>query len=334
MVEEKYELSEADREIIDALRALEKDSGKSARQFAADHLTYSETVWGRVQSGEYFKMVSDPEKVIITLRRDLGRLQREMALSGRYTNTEWKQTDEARAIFKAMDACRVKPMSDPNRLILYLAPTGGGKSQLCGQAVKRHNAKVVEARESWLRGYFTCLRDIGTALGVKVEKIYTPDALEDEIIEALIRRKTTLAIDEGEFFSARSLNLIKLFLNKTPTVILLCAIPEAYEAWTKANSHEARQVRRRTHAVIRLSPIHPDMAAKFLTGLKISEAQIKPVCVVLSKFANAFGHFDMINRMVADLHECDKVDVDELKKIGNAIRAEMDLPPISFEGGK
>lgn len=106
MNEEKYELSGADQEIIEALKTAERDSGKSARQFAGDHLTYSETVWGRVQTGEYFKMVADPEKVLITLRRDLGQYQREQALASRYFNPDWKDTNESRAVFKEVERCQ------------------------------------------------------------------------------------------------------------------------------------------------------------------------------------------------------------------------------------
>lgn len=329
--QKKYELTERDLEIIDELKRLEAASGKSARQFAADHLTYSETVWARVQTGEYFNMVADPEKVMTSLGRDLGRYHREQALAARYVSTGWRPTAESRACFKAIEACRAKPQTDQHRLVMYLAPTGGGKSQMCGQAVAKHDARVVEARQSWQTNYFSCVKDIAVALGAKIAGIVTPDEVEEKIQEKLHEKKITLAIDEGEYFAARTLNLIKLLLNKTNCVILLCVDPEAYDKWTRENRHQARQVRRRTHCIIKLAPIDPLTAGEFMGDLEVDKADAAGVRVVLAKFANSFGLFDMLCQMVDGLRERRLVNANEAIKVGNAIRADWDLPLLNFE---
>ena len=331
--QKKYELTERDLEIIDELKHMEAASGKSARQFAAEHLTYSETVWARVQTGEYFQMVADPEKVMTSLERDLGRYHREQAMAARYVSTGWRHTVESRACFKAVEACRAKPQTDQHRLVMYLAPTGGGKSQLCAQARAKHDARVVEARQSWQINYFSCVKDIAVALslGGKIEGVTTPDEIEDKIQEKLREKKITLAIDEGEYFAARTLNLLKLLLNKTNCTILLCVDPEAYEKWTRENRHQARQIRRRTHAIIKLAPIEPATAGEFMGDLEVDKADADGVRVVLAKFANSFGHFDMLCQMVEGLRERRVVNANEAIKVGNAIRADWDLPLLNFE---
>jgi hypothetical protein len=125
----------------------------------------------------------------------------------------------------------------------------------------------------------------------------TPSDLEDAVISQLTRNDIVLAIDEAEYFAAPSINLVKLLLNRTRTVILLCAIPEAFDRWNSRHWHEASQLRRRTHSFIRHERVDPEHVKEF-----ISTTELKPVtekdCELISKAANQFGGYDFVVRTV------------------------------------
>lgn len=301
-------------EVIETLAQWQQKLGKPDTTFCRDHLAYSPAVWSRIQSGEYWKMVRSPLAVIAQLRKDLRRLEREQVIAARHAGAEWFAFDDNRAIMQAIDECRAKNLSDPDRLITYLADTGGGKTRLCGRLHEEHGAIVVQAREAWKTSYFNCLKDFCDAVGVDTKANSNKGLMELEIINALNKRRTVIAVDEGEFFGAQSLNLIKLILNSTPTVMVICAIPEAYARWNRANWHEARQIRRRTHVLIHQEAIHPSEAAKFLASGP-AKAIAKEAAPFLAAAANQFGRFDTCKRVARALADGDdSPTLDDVKK--------------------
>jgi len=324
---EETKLTGAQRAVIEQLEGAQADLGKSEADFAKDHLTYSESAWNRIRSGKYFDLVKDADGVIDQLAEDLLILRREIAQAAKISAHNFIAFDDTRSIFKAIEQCKYKPLADPDRLVVYLAPTGGGKTALCSQVAKRFKACVVEARDGWRRSFFTCIRDIAIALGIRgINKLFSPSLIEERVIVALGEKKRVIAIDEGEFFGAEALNLIKLLLNKTPTVILLCAIPEAYDRWNKSAWHEASQVRRRTHKVFVRDVITPEEAIEFIAPLKL-EGRRQELGILAAQFANRFGSFDALHWLVEKLKGRSAVDSDALS---DAIREQKKNLKLEF----
>ena len=297
---EKFILSAEQSALIAELERQQRQLGKSDGEFCRDHLSYSPTVWSRVKSGDYWTMVSDPESVLIQLALDLKNLERDLAYAQRHAAQEFREFDDFAAVLKAIRQCRAKDLADPDRLVVFLADTGGGKSALCAHVAREFNGVVVEAREGWTRSYFTCLRDIADALGVNAAKIFSKTTLEDEILRKLTSRRRVLAIDEAEFFGVGALNLVKLILNKTPTVILLCAIGEAYDRWNRSLWHEAAQVRRRTDTLIRQSVIRPKEVKPFLKECGLNGC-LEEAANCVAQAANEFGRFNTVRTLARKL---------------------------------
>ena len=231
------------------------------------------------------------------------------------------------AEFAAVDECRAKNLSDPDRLITFLADTGGGKTRLCGRLHEEEGAIVVQAREAWKTSYFNCLRDFCDAVGIDTRANSNKGSMELEIVAALNKRRHILAVDEAEFFGAQSLNLIKLILNSTPSVVILCAIPEAFARWNRANWHEARQIRRRTHVLIHQELIHPSEAARFLVASP-AKAVAREAAPLLAAAANQFGRFDLCKRVATLLKDgSDTADLDDVKKAIARIQTYLGFSP-------
>lgn len=322
-----YTLTDDDRELISELQRHQRELGMAGDEFARRHLSYSGTVWGRIVSGEYWTMVRDAERVISTLRSDLRSLEAARLLEARYGADEFIKHEDAALLLEAVKQARAKPLSDSRRLILYIAPTGGGKSFCAGRLRFEFSARIVEARESWMdrdRGYRAALRDIARAGGVNPDNFNLPQAIEDELVRRLNSRRQVIVIDEGEFFTARTLNLVKLILNKTTAVVVICCLPSAFDRWSTRNWDEAAQLRRRTHALIRTAPCDVRTAKLFLRSVGPDESALKAAAA----YARDFGAFSTLAELRAELSGESGCDRAAIVKAGNRVRACQGLPPL------
>jgi hypothetical protein len=318
-----------DLAVVDALAKHQAAMELSDGVFAREHLSYSEKTWLRIRKGEYWAMVQDGRKVIDDLSQDLGRLERLLAFRGRFAAVSYVRTTETAAVMAAVDACLRKPVRNPDRAVVFLAPTGGGKSALCGELVRQAGARMVEARKSWLRSYFAATRDMAIACEVSIKKCLMPDDMEEALLRRLNSFRQVIAIDEGEYFSPTTLSLLKLMLNKSPVVIVLCATPDAYESWNRKGGDEAWQFRRRTHAVIQCEPITPKLAAQFFRHVHL--APTDGACAAeAARFANTFGHYDTLTRLGLEFEEGETVTREDMFKRGNAIRTKLRLEPLRW----
>lgn len=326
----KWHPSREDQEVIDGLKRHQAELALTDAQFARDFLTCSGTVWTRICSGEYWSMVSSGPRVIAERLQDLDRLERTRGFRARFENSKFIPTTEARAVFASIEDCLARPLSSPERMTVYLAPTRGGKTWLTMEATRKFRAVPVQAREAWRRSYFTCLRDIAQACGVISSKGYfTSGEMERKLVDFFNARRVVLAIDEGEYFSAEALNLIKYLLNTSTVTILLCAIGTAYDAWQRRYPHEAAQILARTNAVIALEPITASAALRWFAPFKLEHPE--ECGQIAATFANDFGHFAMLQEIASRFETGDKVTPGDVRAAGNARRLKWRLPQLSFE---
>jgi hypothetical protein len=285
------------RATITELVALQTRTEKSDALFARDHLSYSAATWSKIQSLTY--NVKDLESLSIQLAADARLLHEEMALSSRGALSTFIDLDHCSAVMKAIKQCRTKQNED--RLVVYLAPTGGGKSTLAKQVRKEFSGTLVNAAESWRKNYMAVLKDIALAGGGNAQFRSEHDG-EIEVIRLFRARRGVLIIDEGESFGPRTINLIKKILNETPTVVLLCTIEQFYQSWNKAAWVQALQLKRRTHVVIRCPLITPRDVASFIPPtLKFEADAQKACCIHIAAAANQFGKYDFVSRIMTDL---------------------------------
>jgi len=328
--EVKYVVTDADSEIIHALEERQAAAQMSDEKFAKEHLTISGSYWNRVKSGDVWKLITNGRKLVNELSRCLDRFDRQAALRAKFEKMRFVGYTESDAVFSALDECLSLPLSNPERMVVYLAPTRGGKTWLCGQAIKQFKAVVIQAREAWLTSYWQCLKDFCLATGAISPGAYVnKGGMETALVQTLNSRRWVLAIDEGEFFDRESLNLVKYLLNSTTVVILLCAIPGAYDRWQQRYPHESSQILARCHSVIPLDPITPKVAHEFIKHAKLED---RSECDRLAAaFANAFGLFSMLVYIGSQFTADQPITPTDIRAAGNARRRTWRLPELSFE---
>jgi hypothetical protein len=335
----KWALSDSDRAILLRLKAeIEKEA--SAAEFARLYLPFGQSKLSKMLNAiepdpkdNYLQQVS-AETWRAEMERIAGILEdlpRQRELQERLNSQVIIELSQFRAVRVAVEECRAK--ESPERLVKYLAPTGGGKTMLCNYLAKTCGAKPVEARESWRaacaterrRSYSTALRDIASALSFRTNGETSPILLENLLIKGLSKQKTILAIDEAEFFGLQALNGLKLLLNRTGLVLVLCAIRAAHDRWNYWYPVEAEQLDRRTHAVIQLTTIAPADAAKFFPANQFAETE--PAVRAISEAASHFGHYSLIRRVAAKLGRHERADVKEVKEAIRSALAQMNRTP-------
>jgi len=320
----KWKPSEEQAAVIEELIAFEKKE-KSAADFVRRYLPFGATRWTRIKAAldpeaaeSYFDLVRDPDSVISELEDVLREIRLDAAARSRAV-VEILPLRQFRAVATAVRECRSKVT--PERLVKYIAPTGGGKSYLCEYLRKEFHASVVETREAWRRSYWTVLTDITRACGIRPGSQMIPRVLEDKLIEKLSNERRVLVFDEAEFFGASALNGLKLLLNKTRVTLVLAAIAEAHDYWNHYCPHEANQIARRTHAIVELGQILPVDAEHFFAADQFEDrtASIDQICAE----ASVFGHYSFLQRMADALEGSRKADAPEVKKTMEKVKRQM-----------
>jgi hypothetical protein len=296
---DRYILAPEDRELLLALKEEEKRE-TSAADFCRNFLPFHSSKWSKicnVLTGEksYFDEVSRTSGAALMdeLRGVLAQIPHVRALEERRAAEGVLELSAFKAVKQAVQEAGSK--RNPERLVKYLAPTGGGKSFLCTYLAQQLNARVVEARDAWRRSYYNVMTDMSRALGVRLGGESRPAVIEGILVERLEKQRTCLVIDEAEFFGAQAINGLKFLLNRTRLVIVLAAISEAHDRWNRYFAMEASQLDRRTHAVIRLQDITVEDCSKFFP--KAQFEQTDEALKLIAAEATRFGAYSLVSRV-------------------------------------
>ncbi|MDB6111294.1 MAG: hypothetical protein JWR69_3044 [Pedosphaera sp.] len=309
------------RELLQSLKA-EQDKFPSAAKFVAAHLPFGEAKWSRIISvlepankESYFDMVEEPDGVIEQLTLILRELRTEQVRE----KVDIIKLPCLRAVVQSIREC--KGVTSPERITKYIAQPGGGKSMICQYLRTELSATVVEVRPSWKTSSFITWKDICKALKVRIGSENDPSVIEDTVVEYACKRSIILAMDEGEYFGACSLDILKRLLNRTPMRLFIAAIGQAHDKWNYYFPMQAEQISRRTHATIELLNISPKDA-----GLFFPQGQFKDEDEALGLIASdafTFGAFSLIRRVGAELKGLERVGNDEVAKAIASARKQM-----------
>ena len=326
----KYKLTPEQRKLLEDLQA-EQMKEKSIVAFVKKFLPFGRAKWDTIMNAlddsaasSYFDMVADREKQFAELEQILDRILNRRAAAMRLDDSAMARLSKFIAVNQAVTECLEE--KGPERLIKYLAPTGGGKTWL-GQFLndEQSSVYVIECREAWRRSYFTFLSDICAAMKVNIDGETRPAVIEDTLIEALKDKPVILYFDEGEFFGRESLNGMKLLLNKTRIVPVIAAISEAHDKWNRYCRMEADQISRRTYSVVQLTQVDPRDCRLFFKTNQFADfnAEINFIAAEASKF----GHYSLIRRVARKLSDLTHVDRDEVEKAIKSARVAMRREP-------
>jgi transcriptional regulator with XRE-family HTH domain len=311
-----HQLGDEQIKVIRDLEQLRNDQGLSQQKFAA-RLGYTGSTWNKIikvlkdEPGHYFERETDYEELHVKLERELRRLVRAVEQEKADQSLTIHPLLDYEAVIEAIKAAALR--TDSERCIAFLADKGAGKTIFCHFMRREFDAIIVETRSTWETSYYTCLIDLAEALGLKFDKGTPLGTIEREVANKL-KVPTKLVFDEGEFFGKGAINLLKWLLNKTPSVIIICAIPAAFDRWLKKYPHEAGQLQRRFNAVIEFGGVGKADIAHFTkaAGVEMDDDATK----ALIDAANQFGAYGTVARVVDQLKR---------KRIKKADLAEVDV---------
>lgn len=242
--------------ILAELQQIQDESKLSNEKLCATWLTISATTLSRLRSGKYG---ADAADVFVKLDTNLRRYREERAMARKRGEVAtYYPLTEQQSVLSAVTGARLKDATNPDRLIVVLGETGAGKTATAAQVAAQFDGLTVEARETWRTDYYSAIKSIGQVAGVDAEKLDAGKAsAETALIERLRKNRRVLGIDEGEYFGPRTMNLVKLILNQTETVVVIYAIPELFQRWSCKAWKESEQLKRRLHTLIDLGRVQP-----------------------------------------------------------------------------
>ena len=280
--------------LVKALAAHQERLGISNKRFSNRYLNCSDATWSLFKSGNY---PGSAENWLEKWPGVLEQLNDEAAamkeIGGDQTIVDFP---EHRAAALALRRCARHPQ---NRLVVYLAVTGGGKTTLTQKLGETYGGQLVrvEATECWRHSYLSFLNAICEALGISgpIDSAFLRKSEAEEAArEELTRRPRILAIDEAHYAGPAALNFFKLLLNTTMSRIILLAIPQLWRQMSAKASEEAAQLRRRTAAKIVVQEIRRADAQLFLStkmgGYSALKDDGKEAVRLCTEAANRFGY--------------------------------------------
>lgn len=291
-------LTDEQKSVIDKLNDLRPQlaGAGTERDFARRYLPFSYDTWRHLRLDDYTgntdKCCADAEKALQNIL-----LMLDARVDTGAGADEFFPTAVSRAIFNAVDTARGR--DNENRLIIYKAETGGGKSAICRQLARKYGSPIVEGTESMRTSYFAVCSRICKAYGSPGPWL-SKDRVEDEMLAIFGQRDMVLIFDEGNSFGPQAINALKLILNRTRTTIFIAAIPAIFNRMRLKSWFEASQLIRRVEAVF----VHPDFhrthVTPFFQGWDFPDGQAKAMSRIAEASA-AFGMYDMVKRVREEL---------------------------------
>lgn len=318
---ETAETLDADlKQIVDELEECRATLALSDASFARNHLRYDAGTYSKIKAGKYHqsKRVLDSLRTSLRNLREVVAKRRRGLMDGR---PFFPQDGQARAV-NAVRECLGIPSQ--NRLIMYLAPTGGGKSALVAELRKQFDCVVCEATEAWRDSYHACCTDVALAAG-QTGPWRSKHDVQASMLAALSRGAQVLIVDEGNYFGPQAINMLKLILNRTPSVVVIPAQPVLYDRMISSRKTwaEAAQLARRAHLVIRNERIQPRDLKPFFSKFDMN-GEAAPVLAYVAKQANIFGLYDLVWRTVDQLDAEEDDDALTLDRITKAVERALD----------
>lgn len=307
--------------LVDELVEMQTSLNMSDDQFARQYLDYSRNQWCKIRLKTY--KLKDLGPLESALERNLRKAREINAARSKSTRQQWFEWDIMRAIRVTIANCMIR--EEPVRLIPVVGPTGAGKSVILDRVRIEYGAHVIQAKESWRTNYMSALLDILYGCGV-TGKIFRCGDAEKLLIEYLKAKPRIIAIDEGNYFGSKTINLLKLILNESRTVVVMGSTPAHFNNMRRYWD-DYDQLQRRIACIYRVDFVHPSEVQDFLTASGISLA-IEPAKAAarIAKAANAFGLYGMVSRVMAvliDAAQGGDLGPDEIDKAITIVRKQM-----------
>lgn len=289
--------------------------GLNDTQFA-QRLRVSPASWSTMRAGTY--LAKDPAPMLERFEAALQQLDDQAASAA--TGGKRAEILPLRYTRAAVTAVKRATGQARNRLIVYLARTGGGKTTLANHLSAQYldSCVVVQATETWRDSYFAAVLAVARALGI-TEGLASARAAEAAVIATLQSAPRIVVVDEAHHGGKAALNLLKLILNSCPEVrVVVLAIPQLWDRMQQGAAQEAAQLRSRTFAKIVVPDVGAEDCGAFLAAklphFEALNGDEKLAIQAACDAANRFGLFDTLQRVCEDdlLLRADRLTLEEV----------------------
>jgi DNA transposition AAA+ family ATPase len=244
------------KRFFDIVGSPEEGAGTSSRRIsqtkAAQALGYSAGVISAYKSRNYTgNMKALEEKIAAWLKREERRLDR--------LDVPVAETSTLEKIRRAISIAQ-----DEADIAVIIGEAGTGKTTALRQYEKEsHSALLIEVDPSFSQ--VTLMNEIARVLGV--ESKGGMNAVVERVIEAMSGRDVVLIVDEADYLSDSSLELLRRVINdKAHTGVVLVGLPRLeYKIRNLRNDHE--QLQSRIGVMVKLGKLKKTDADKIITGV-------------------------------------------------------------------
>ncbi len=256
----------------------------------------SPSSWGKVKAGTYSGNCDNALSAVeAALMADVSAAELPPEVDGGVVLLE-----HVRDAVDAVNAARIA--KDEHRLVLIVAPAGGGKTYTARHIAAKFGGQIINAAPSWAKSYMHTLRELSRGLGIGSDFRSAGDG-ERAIIQALSIAPRLIIIDEANHFSRDSLNFLKTIINETLCCLVLLTIPHHLARMAADCREEFPQLLRRSVAIIHVPPVGVDDLTAIQRGLYPELILDSPMSIC--NLANTAHRLDTVARVLEEM-EADK----------------------------
>lgn len=277
---------------------------------------YSGSVWGKIKAGTFNGRIS---KAITAVKRALAFAQTGRVVEADGDTIMFDHIGDAVASVEIAQANA--RANDEHRITFIVGPSGSGKTRTLSYLHKKFGGDFLHAHPDWRRSYMSSLTEFAEGIGL-TGVYHRVHALQNAILDDLKGRPRFIAIDEANYFSRDGLDFIKALCNETGCTLALGTLPTDLRYLNAVHNHEARQVIRRSVAIIQIAPVDSAMVAAVHLA-RFSAVSLNGYAPQVASFANKYHRIDTVVRVLEEADPDDAQDIpNAIARVERAIKAE------------
>lgn len=300
--------------LVRELARVQKDRELPDNDFARTvKFEYSGSSWGKIRAGTH---AGNIPKALAAVKRALG-----VAASGRKAGADRGLVllDHVDAAVAAVQIARAA--EDEHRVVILVGPSGAGKSATLAYLAARFNGRRLAARPSWGRSYLPALVDIGRGLEINQDFKRVAHA-ESAILGYLREHPCLIVLDEANYHTGDLINFWKTVINETGCGFVMGTLPDDFRRMNREHNEEARQLIRRSVAIINIAPVSSDQVTAMVEAI-YPHLHVNGHTNALAQMANRHHRIDTLMRVLDETDPAEPADLPlAIARVERAIKVE------------
>ena len=295
--------------------------------FAERFLPISASTLSRLRDGTYnggnmARVAERLEDALAEMPARVANIERAVTLAQGFARTTF-----ARAVLASVTRARD---ARNRRVVVALSGTGAGKTEI-GRHLERAGAVYVEGRKCWQRSYKAFCADVAAAAGRRMQnRAYSEQEAEQRMLGALSGKSGVLYVDEANALGNATVDAIKLIVNQTGYVVVVAAIPNAWDTLAARAEDEVWQLVNRCQPVLRYNGVTAEDARLFLSPV-VAEGVLSEASRLAAEAATRFGAFATVLHIRDALLDLDAPGIADVQKIISTHERSLAAAKVNFK---